>query len=40
MVRMDGHHLKLYSEYWTALYGDGEGRVLGFGGWVLGAVGR
>jgi hypothetical protein len=28
MVRMDSHHLKLYSEYWTALSGDGEGRVL------------
>jgi hypothetical protein len=29
MVKVDSHHLKLYSEYWTALSGDGEGRVLG-----------
>jgi hypothetical protein len=26
MVRMVSHHLKLYSEYWTALSGDGESR--------------
>jgi hypothetical protein len=32
MVRMDSHHLKLYSEYWTTLSGDGEGRVLGSAG--------
>jgi hypothetical protein len=24
MVRMDSHHLELYSEYWTTLQGDGE----------------
>jgi hypothetical protein len=24
MVRMDSHHLKLYSEYWTTLGGYGE----------------
>jgi hypothetical protein len=29
MVRVDGHHLKLYSECWTALFRDGEGRVWG-----------
>jgi hypothetical protein len=28
MVRIDSHHLKLYSEYWTGLSGDGERRVL------------
>ena len=38
MVRMDSHHLKLYSEYWTTLSGDGEGRVFGFGGSALGEV--
>jgi hypothetical protein len=34
MVSMDSHHLKLYSECWTTLQGDGEGRVLGWVGWV------
>jgi hypothetical protein len=33
MVRMDSHHLKLYSEYWTTLLRDGEGRGLGW--WVV-----
>jgi hypothetical protein len=39
MVKVDSHHLKLYSEYWTALFWDGESRV-----WVgrktAGSVGR
>jgi hypothetical protein len=42
MVRVDGHHLKLYSEYWTTLSRDGEGRgfwVRWFG-WRGGSVGR
>jgi hypothetical protein len=33
MVRVDGHHLELYSEYWTALPVDGEDRF-GSGGSV------
>jgi len=39
MVRMDSHHLKLYSEYWTTLLGDGEGRVFGFGRAVVRGLG-
>jgi hypothetical protein len=37
MVRADGHHLELYSEYWTALPVDGEGRSLG---WTIRRFGR